>query len=101
MDRVAAIESCGPGKFEMILVRSQYLSDRTLYDNESRIVGKRSFEASFRSSLKKNRAKRVCTPTPENKLDHLGEKLDLLGERLPTRSNFSLLARSCLLKVFT
>ena len=41
MGRVAAIESGSPGKVDMVLVRSQFLSDRTLYDYESGIVGKK------------------------------------------------------------
>ena len=90
----------------MVLVRSQYLSDRTLYDHVSGIVENKELWAVFLIKFEKNRSKRVSTPTPENKLDILGGKLDLLGERLPTCSSFfpfekkPRMARSCLLKCF-
>ena len=37
---------------------------------------------------------RVSIPTPESKLDLLGGRLDLLGERLPTRSSYSPFVKS-------
>ena len=61
-----------PGKFDMVLVRSQYLSDRRLCDHETGIVGLKELWAVFSIKFEKNRSKRVSIPTPESKAGSFG-----------------------------